>query len=113
MRIVMVCDVLGAENNGTTVAAMNLIRSLQSKGHDLRFVCPDAFRAGEPGYYILPTVSLGPLNGYVRKNGVCLARGKKELLEQAIEGADLVYLLTPFLAAMKAAKLNPIEALRQ
>ena len=74
MRIVVVCDVLGAENNGTTVAAMNLIRSLRAKGHEVRVVCPDQTREGEEGYYIIPTVSFGPLNGYVRKNGVTIAR---------------------------------------
>lgn len=47
MRIVVVCDVLGAENNGTTVAAMNLIRSLRAKGHEVRVVCPDQTREGE------------------------------------------------------------------
>ena len=31
MTICVVCDVLGQENNGTTIAAMNLIRSLREK----------------------------------------------------------------------------------
>ena len=47
MRFVIVCDVLGKENNGTTVAAMNLIRALRAKGHEVRIVCPDRDRAGE------------------------------------------------------------------
>ena len=29
MTIAVICDVLGKENNGTTIAAMNLIRSLR------------------------------------------------------------------------------------
>lgn len=33
MKILVVCDVLGKENNGTTIAAMNLIRYLKSRGH--------------------------------------------------------------------------------
>ena len=41
MKISIICDVLGAENNGTTIAAMNLIRSLKAKGHDVKVVCPD------------------------------------------------------------------------
>lgn len=41
MRITIVCDVLGEENNGTTLAAMNLIRSLKAKGHTLTILCPD------------------------------------------------------------------------
>ena len=30
MKITIVCDVLGEENNGTTLAAMNLIRALMA-----------------------------------------------------------------------------------
>lgn len=105
MRIVVVCDVLGAENNGTTVAAMNLIRSLRAKGHEVRVVCPDQTREGEEGYYIIPTISFGPLNGYVRKNGVTIARPKRATLEAALDGADAVHLLVPFFASHTAAKL--------
>ena len=105
MRFVIVCDVLGKENNGTTVAAMNLIRALRAKGHEVRIVCPDRDRADEPGCYIIPTISFGPLNGYVRKNGVTIARPKRETLEQALDGADAVHLLVPFFASHAAAKL--------
>lgn len=105
MRIVVVCDVLGEENNGTTVAAMNLIRSLKSKGHEVRVVCPDKARKGQEGYYIIPTVSFGPLNGYVRKNGVTIAKPHRATLENALDGADAVHLLVPFFASHAAAKL--------
>ena len=46
MIIAVVCDVLGEENNGQTVAAMNLIRFLKEKGHEVRVVCPDEERKG-------------------------------------------------------------------
>lgn len=42
MTITVVCDVLGEENNGTTIAAMNLIRFLKSQGHNVRILCGDA-----------------------------------------------------------------------
>lgn len=44
VKITIVCDVLGEENNGTTIAAMNLIRSLKAKGHNVTVVCPDESR---------------------------------------------------------------------
>ena len=31
MDIAVICDVLGEENNGTTIAAMNQIRTLRAK----------------------------------------------------------------------------------
>lgn len=49
MDIAVICDVLGEENNGTTIAAMNLIRTLRAKGHQVRVVSPDANRAGSQG----------------------------------------------------------------
>ena len=58
MIIAVVSDVLGEENNGTTIAAMNLIRSLKAKGHEVRVICPDADKAGEDGYYIVKTLNL-------------------------------------------------------
>ena len=48
MVICVVCDVLGEENNGTTIAAMNLIRSLRARGHEVRVICPDADKKDLP-----------------------------------------------------------------
>lgn len=107
MRIAIVCDVLGKENNGTTIAAMNLIRYLKSRGHDVRIVCPDADKKGQDGYYVVPTLNVGPLNGYVKKNGVTIAWPNKQVLEKAIGGADVVHVMTPFplaIAAVRCAK---------
>lgn len=42
MKITIICDVLGEPNNGTTIAAMNLIKHLKEKGHEIRIVCNDA-----------------------------------------------------------------------
>ncbi|MBP5289275.1 MAG: glycosyltransferase [Clostridia bacterium] len=105
MVICVVCDVLGRENNGTTIAAMNLIRALRAKGHTVRVICPDAEKSGEPDYYIVPHLSLGPLNAYIRKNGVCIARPKRTVLEAALDGADHVHLLIPFLVSRAVLKL--------
>ena len=85
MNIAVICDVLGEENNGTTIAAMNLIRTLRAKGHQVRVVSPDANRAGEPGYYVVPTRNLGIFNNYVAKNGVSLAKPVRSILEAALQ----------------------------
>lgn len=60
MIVTVVSDVLGVENNGVTIAAMNLIRSLKEKGHTVRVLCPDVDRMGQEGYYIVPTLNAGP-----------------------------------------------------
>jgi glycosyltransferase involved in cell wall biosynthesis/1-acyl-sn-glycerol-3-phosphate acyltransferase len=105
MIITVVCDVLGEENNGTTIAAMNLIRSLKRKGHDVRVLCPDENRKGQPGFYVVPRFNLGPLNRYVQKNGVTLARPDKSILRSALQGANVVHLMTPFSLCLAARKM--------
>ncbi len=96
MIVAVICDVLGEENNGTTIAAMNLIRTLRAKGHQVRVVSPDANRAGEPGHYVVPTRNLGIFNSYVAKNGVSLAKPVRSILEAALDGVDVVHVMVPF-----------------
>ena len=74
MKIAIICDVLGKENNGTTVAAMNLIRSLKAKGHEVHVVCPDEDRRGDEGFYIVKKINFGIFNDYVEENGVVISR---------------------------------------
>ena len=95
-KIAVVCDVLGEENNGTTIAAMNLIRHLRSREYDVRVVCPDTDREGQPGYYVVPQLNVGPLNEYVRKNGVSIAVSDDTVLSAALRDADVIHIMTPF-----------------
>ena len=62
MITAVACDVLGEENNGTTIAAMNLIRYLKKRGHEVRVICPDEGRRNEPGFFVVPQLNAGPLN---------------------------------------------------
>ena len=105
MNITIVCDVLGEENNGTTLAAMNLIRALQGKGHTVTILCPDAQKQGVPGYAVVPTRNLGIFNGYVKSNGVQLAKPDDAVIRQAIQGADIVHVMLPFVLGRRAAQL--------
>lgn len=104
MNITIVCDVLGEANNGTSLAAYNLINTLVEKGHNVKVVCPDPDKMGRQGYYILRELNVGPLNGYLKKNGVSLARGDKTVIYQACKDADIVHGLVPFSASKKALR---------
>lgn len=106
MTVVVVADVLGQENNGTTVACMNLIRYLKSLGDTVRIVCCDRDREGTEGYWVVPTMNLGPLaNRIVAKNEVTLARPDRKILEDAIIGADIVHVMIPFALGRMALKI--------
>lgn len=105
MKIAIICDVLGAPNNGTTIAATNLIEYLKSKGHSVTVVCADPDKRDKEGYSIVPTYNLGPLNKILKVNGVTLAKPKKEVLARAIARADVVHVELPFALGRSAAKI--------
>lgn len=106
MNITVICDVLGEPNNGTSVAAYNLINHLKSQGHNVTVVCCDADKKGESGFRIVPTLNLGPLlNAALARNEVVPAKADAAILEDAIKGADVVHLLMPFPLSWKAVKI--------
>lgn len=104
MKIAVVSDVLGKENNGTTIAAMNLIRTLKAKGHEVRVICPDEDKMGQEGYYIVKTLNVGPFNNYVKKNGVTISRPDKKVITRALNGIDAVHIMVPFFTGCYVAK---------
>jgi len=106
MIITIVCDVLGKENNGTTVAALNLIRYLSDRGHDVRVLCADIDSRDQPGYYIVRELKLlPPLSSYVSKVGVDIAAPDLKVMKQAMDQADVVHIMTPFLLGTAALYL--------
>ena len=56
MKITIVCDVLGEENNGTSVTTMNLVRSLKRKGHTVNILCCDGDKTVSYTHLTLPTL---------------------------------------------------------
>lgn len=105
MNVTVICDVLGEENNGTTVAAMNLVRSLKEKGHSVNIVCCDKSKIGQEGYYVCPVRSFGVFNNYIQKVGVALAKPDYEVMRSAIVNADIVHCMLPFALTRAAIKL--------
>lgn len=106
MKILVVCDVLGKENNGTTIAAMNLIRYLRSRDHEVRILCADQDKKGEENTYVSPSLNLGKLlNAYVAKVGVTIARADESIVREAVEGVDHIHIMLPFSLGTRAVKI--------
>ena len=90
MVVTIVCEVLGVPNNGTSIAAMNLISYLKKKGHEVRVVCPDEDKRGWDGYYILPKARMGALLDYMFEiNKVVLPAFDEDVMRKAMDGTDL------------------------
>ena len=102
MKIVIICEVLGEANNGTSLAAYNLINYLKSQGHDVRVVCSDEDKRGLPGYYILQKNKL--LSWLVRKNQVSISRFDRAIVREALKGADIVHIMVPLFLSRPASK---------
>lgn len=106
MIVTIVCDVLGEENNGTTIAAMNLIRFLKSQGHTVKILCGDQDKIGQENCYIVPNFDFGKLlNAYVKKVGVKIAKPDEKIVRQAIQGADVVHIMIPLGLGISAVKV--------
>ena len=106
MKVLIVSDVIGEENNGTTIACMNLVRYLKEQGDEVRILCPDQDKKDLPGYYIVPTLNLGPLiNMMVKKNQVTLAKPKTSIIKEALEGVDVCHIMLPFALGVKTLKV--------
>ncbi|MBR3423398.1 MAG: glycosyltransferase [Clostridia bacterium] len=97
MVIVISCDVLGEKNNGTSIAAYNLIESLKKRGHEVRVICSDPERRGEDGFYVVKRLTFGPIiASYLAKNKVALSWPDHKVVADALDGADAVHVMTPF-----------------
>jgi len=111
MKICVVSDVLAEENNGTTIAAMNLIRSLKAKGHEVKVICPQTeLHEGEEGFYFVPKIKLpGFLNRIVEKNNVIIGKAKKKVFREVMADCDVVHVMLPLFIGPKAARLAKKE----
>ncbi|MCQ2748189.1 MAG: glycosyltransferase [Mycoplasmoidaceae bacterium] len=104
MKITLICDILGKEDNGTTIATMNLAKHLQ-KNNEVRILCCDKTKKGKPGYYVTDTKKFPSRIGkFVDSTGFQLARVNKKIVKEACEGADVIHCLEPFALSIAATK---------
>ncbi len=103
MKITIVADVLGEENNGTTITAKRLIQHLKERGHAVRVISPSE-ENGE-GFIRVPKINFGIFNSYVAKNGVELAKPNEDMIRETIKDSDVVHILMPFFLGNVAIKM--------
>ncbi len=106
MKIAIVNDLLGSGSNGTFVATYNLVEHLKGAGHEVRVICPDQSKKGDPDYFVVPVRNLGaPLNRYVQKVGVSISKCSRRLMEEALADIEYIHCITPFRLARYAADI--------
>ncbi len=106
MKITVICEVLGKANNGTTIAAMNLINHLIKKKYDVKVVCPDVDKKDKENYYVIPVAKFGFLaNKILDMNNIVVAKFDRTTIYEAVKDADIVHIMIPIFIAKKTAKL--------
>lgn len=106
MKITVIADVLGQENNGTTATIKRLIDGLVQRGHEVTVVSPRTDgSASNPKYYTIPVRHFGVFDEYIKKNGVELGKPDENILRNAIKNADVVHIVLPFKVGKAAVKI--------
>ena len=105
MRIAIIADVLGEENNGTSVTVKRLILNLKNRGHDVLVVSPGDENANSEGYFTMDKIDFKIFSNYVRENGVEFARPDMDVLKKLIGSCDVVHALMPFPLGRAAARV--------
>ena len=107
MKITIVADVLGLENNGTVKTIKRLINGLAAKGHEVRVVSPlKNDESVNPKYYAVAKRHFGIFDKYISKaNGADFGIPDKKILKEAIQGSDVVHICLPFKMGKAALKI--------
>jgi len=103
MNITIICEVLGEANNGTTIAALNLIKYLKEQGHNVKVVCPDEDKRRWDGYYILPKAKLANML-FSKSNSLNLAKFDEKIVYEAVKDADIVHFMIALFISRTASK---------
>ncbi len=107
MKITIVTDILGLENNGTVKTIKRLINGLADKGHEVKVVSPlKNDESNNPKYFAVEKRHFGIFDKYISKtNGADFGIPDKNVLRKAIEGADVVHIVLPFKMGRAALKI--------
>lgn len=105
MRIAIIADVLGEENNGTSITVKRLILNLKKRGHEVIVVSPGDEHNNSDGYFTMNKIDFKIFNNYVRENGVEFAKPDLNLLKDLIQKCDVVHALMPFPLGRAAARI--------
>lgn len=103
MKIAIITDVLGEENNGTTITTKRLIENMRKRNHQVLVVSPSKVK--DDDYYQLKKRNFFCFNKYIEKNGVCLAIPDEKILREVISKADVVHIMLPFKTGRAAIKI--------
>jgi glycosyltransferase involved in cell wall biosynthesis len=102
-------DSYGNFSNGTTATARRFATYLRERGHTVRILAASSEQANnEKDYYPVSPFKLPIFQPLVDKQGFTFAKADKEVIYNALKGADVVHLFLPFPLENTARKIAGI-----
>lgn len=102
MKILIVMNDFFNKSNGMCISTQRFADSLRKMGYKVRIVANDS--NGDPEYP-MEVLRIPIFAGIIEKEGYTFAKIDKEILEEAVDWADVVHVEDPFFLCAKAAKL--------
>ena len=102
MKILFVIDTYQTNNNGTSISAQRFATELRKRGHEVRILT-----TGTPSenIYALNMVRIPIFQGLIEKHGFQFASCEEEIVEKAVQWADIVHCFMPFALESYAKKV--------
>lgn len=102
MKILLVLDQFDGANNGNTITARRLASVLKQHGHEVRIAASGESRDDKYGF---GTYKVPVFDSLIKKQGFTFARPDDAKLKEAIEWADFVHIVMPFILERRAVKI--------
>jgi len=110
MRVTLISDIYGERNNGTSITARRMVKSLAERGHEVTVISPykpcDGNLRHPVRYVTLKKRHMPFIGKYIeQKNGVSFAEIDEEKLTENIRRSDVVHFLLPFRVCKAGIKI--------
>ena len=103
MKILIVIDQYDGANNGTTISARRFVENLRKLGHEVKVVSTG--KEDENKYQVKKVKFLPIAEGIISSQGMAFAKVDKDILEEAIDWADIVHFYLPFMLSIKGMEI--------
>lgn len=106
MKILFAIDTYDTNNNGTSISAQRYAAELRRRGHEVRILASDK---SDKVYYQLPIFKVPYFQKYCIKHGFFFAAIDKNVIDEALEWADILHCYVAFAMERYAS----IEAMKR
>lgn len=103
MKILIVMNDYFAKSNGMSISTQRFVEQFKKNGHGVRVL--SGSKNGQADYP-LPEFKVPFFNSIIQKQGFSFAKVKKDVVNEALQWADVIHLEDPFYLSSYVAKLT-------